>query len=40
MEHKVLNIHKYFKEKLCDRNSVVISMSCSVTPGDQVVVIM
>ena len=37
---QVLNIPKYFEEKLCNRNSDVISMSSSVTPGDHVVVIM
>ena len=36
----VLNIHKCLKEKLCNINSVVISMSCSVTLGDHVIVIM
>ena len=36
----VLNIHKYLIEKLRNINSVVISMSCSITPGDHVVVIM
>ena len=36
----VLNIPKYFKEKLCNKNLEVISMSCSVTLGDHVVVIM
>ena len=36
----VLNSHKYFTEKLCNRNAMKASISCSVTPDDHVVVIM
>ena len=37
---EVLYIPKYFKENLCNRNSDVISMYYSVTPGDHMVMIM